>query len=443
MANIYVRSTDGSDADSGATWALAKATLTGAAAIDVAGDTIYVSQAHAETTAAAISFSWAGSLASPIRIICGNDAAEPPTAVSSAGTVTTTGNSDLSIMNTGGSTYVYGLTFIAGSGASGVARIFINRVANGRQFLENCSFQVATTNSGSVVFLGNGNGTIRLRSCTFKFANAGQGVDFGQATTISRIFGGSLLAGGTSPTNFFTLGQSATCYVDGFDFSNAAAAMNVANSNVVDATFIMRDCKLPGSWSGSLNASTPGRNSVWEMHNCDSTDTNYRYWRKTYLGDITHETIIIKTGGASDGTTGLSWKIVSNADPEFPYQTLESSEIVRWNETTGSAITITVDFVHDSLTKLTDREIWIDVQYLGTSGFPLSTFISDAAADVLATATDQTVSSSTWTTTGLTNPNKQQINVTFTPQEKGFIHAKVHVAKASYTVYVDPVLQVS
>ena len=33
MANIFVRSTDGSDADSGATWALAKAPLTGAAGV--------------------------------------------------------------------------------------------------------------------------------------------------------------------------------------------------------------------------------------------------------------------------------------------------------------------------------------------------------------------------------------------------------------------------
>jgi len=37
MTQLYVRSTDGSDSDNGTTWALAKATATGAAAIEAAG----------------------------------------------------------------------------------------------------------------------------------------------------------------------------------------------------------------------------------------------------------------------------------------------------------------------------------------------------------------------------------------------------------------------
>jgi hypothetical protein len=43
----------------------------------------------------------------------------------------------------------------------------------------------------------------------------------------------------------------------------------------------------------------------------------------------------------------------------------------------------------------------------------------------------------------MSNPNEQKLSVTFTPQEKGVIHATIRVAKASYTVYVDPLLQVS
>jgi hypothetical protein len=69
--------------------------------------------------------------------------------------------------------------------------------------------------------------------------------------------------------------------------------------------------------------------------------------------------------------------------------------------------------------------------------------IDDAMADVLATAASQASSSATWTTTGMSNANKQQLSVTFTPQEKGLIIARVCVAKSSYTLYVDPELQVS
>ena len=147
--------------------------------------------------------------------------------------------------------------------------------------------------------------------------------------------------------------------------------------------------------------------------------------------------------GASDGTTPLSHKMVSNANAEWNHQTLDSPEIVQWNETTGSAITATIEIVHDSVTSITDQQIWMEVQYLGTSGTPLALFVDDAAADYITATADQADSSASWTTTGMTNPNTQKLNVTFTPQEKGFIHAVVRLAVASKTVYVDPKITVS
>ncbi|MEK9809109.1 MAG: hypothetical protein VW362_01580, partial [Candidatus Nanopelagicales bacterium] len=139
----------------------------------------------------------------------------------------------------------------------------------------------------------------------------------------------------------------------------------------------------------------------------------------------------------------LSWKMATTANAEYPAIILRSPEIAKWNETTGSSVTVTVDILHDSATALKDNEVWLEVEYLGTSGTPLALFTDDAVADVITTAADQTSSSATWTTTGMTNPNKQKLSVTFTPQEKGLIIARVCVAKASYTVYVDPELQIS
>lgn len=75
MANFYVRSTDGSDADNGTTWALAKATLAGALNVATAGDTIFVSDNHAETQASAMTLSSQGTAASPVRILCADDSA--------------------------------------------------------------------------------------------------------------------------------------------------------------------------------------------------------------------------------------------------------------------------------------------------------------------------------------------------------------------------------
>lgn len=178
------------------------------------------------------------------------------------------------------------------------------------------------------------------------------------------------------------------------------------------------------------------------MYNCDSADTNYRLWIQDYTGSVVSETTVVRSGGASDGATAISWKMTSTANAVYPHLTLSPCEIVTWNETVGSAITATIEIVTDNVT-LTDGECWVEVTYLGTSGTPLGASVNDAKADVLATAANQTTSTETWTTTGLTTPVKQKLSVTFTPQEKGFIHAVVRLAKASTIVYVDPKLVIT
>ena len=109
-----------------------------------------------------------------------------------------------------------------------------------------------------------------------------------------------------------------------------------------------------------------------------------------------------------------------------------------WNDAIGSSKTVTVYTVTDNVT-LTDAEAWVEVEYLGTSGFPLGNFSDDRVADlVFGTPANQTSDSSTWTTTGLATPVKQALAVSFTPQEKGWFRVRVMVAKASLTVYYDP-----
>jgi hypothetical protein len=263
---------------------------------------------------------------------------------------------------------------------------------------------------------------------------------------VFKIQGGSALTGTTSPTTLF--GPASGTYISwieasGSDLTNLAAAVNIFSAGA-PSIGIIRNSKLPASWTGSLVSGTMIPGERYTMHNCDSADTNYRIWIEDYAGSIRSETTLVRTGGAGDGTTTLSWKMATSADAEYPLILLESGEIhSEWIETVGAAKTVTVEILHDSTTNLKDDEIWLDVQYLGTTGFPLGSFANDAKADVFATAADQTASTATWTTTGLTNPNKQKLAVTFTPQEKGVAICRVMMAKASYTVYVDPMATVS
>lgn len=437
MANIYVRSTDGNDADDGSTWALAKATIAGAMAIDVAGDTIWVSQNHSEA-GGAINISCAGTQATPSRILCANDAAEPPTALATGATIDATGN-----ISCFGSYYCYGLTFLCDA----IIHLQAAGAVSSRNVYEQCSFQCTGGGSSSNIFTSSANNAIfstELIDCTIKFDATGERVFvYGDC----EIRGGSVLAGSVTPGQVFAFPEDRTAgrlVCSGFDFSNFASTLVLAGtSGLCAGTMTFRDCKLPAAWSGSLtNGSPTGMGQRFEMHNCDSGDTNYRLWVVDYSGTILEETTIVRTGGASDGTTALAWKMVTTANAEYPLVALRSPEVAVWNDSVGSSKTVTIEIITDNVT-LKDDECWLEVMYLGTSGAPLGTWIDDAKADVLASAADQTSSSETWTTTGLTTPVKQKLSVTFTPQEKGFIHARVVLAKPSTTVYVDPKLTVS
>jgi hypothetical protein len=439
MANRYGRSTDGSNSDSGASWALAKMDLAGLAAIDTADDFIYLSHVHAESTATTITLAFAGTGAAPTKIICANDSAEPPTSTATTATVTVTGSAVA--IQCSGNLYCYGVNWInAGTGNSG---IWQHNGVREKQAWEKCTFQL-TAGTGSI-FVNAGSsvsGDVAWKNCDVRFGSSSSG-GIQLSGDAFRWEGGSVLSGSATPAALFTFGtpRQNVAEMSGVDLSNLGTGFYfMAAGNA--GRLIVSNCKLPAGWTGDLHNSTMTLGARVELHNCDSADTNYRFRVKDYCGEARDETTLVRSGGASDGTTPISWKITTNANANPYIGRFELKLPPRWNDTTGSAINVDVDILHDSVTPLTDGEVWLEVQYMGNSGVPLSSFIADAKA-LLDTAAAQASSSATWTTTGMSNPNKQKLSVTFTPQEKGYIQAKVIAAKSSYTLYVDPELQVS
>ena len=436
MATIYLRSTDGNDADDGSTWALAKATLAAALTAAGVGGTVYVSQAHAETQASAMTLTSPGTAASPVLVLCGNDGAAPPTALATTGTVTTTGTSAITFA---GCAYYYGLTFNSGTGAVAGSMNFGS--ANSDNVYESCGFNVVAT-GGCRHQLGTGTSAYnRFRSCTFTVAAATQAsyLDCGRHVFEACTFA----ATGTVPTTLFTLAGSGVqrppeAVFLGCNFAALGSGKTLFSlaSPTFPASVTLIDCKLGASVTVSSGTIASRNVARFLMVNCDSADTNYRDQFTDFWGTTLTETTIVRTGGASDGTTGKSYKMASTANATF-YSPMALPPITLWNETVGSALTATVEVITDNVT-LTDAEAWLEVEYLGTSGFPLSLFASDRASDILATPANQTTSSVTWTTTGLATPVKQKLSVAFTPQEKGPIICRVYLAKASTTMYVCP-----
>lgn len=439
MAIIYVRSTDGSDADSGATWALAKATINGAKAIAVAGDTIYVSHVHAEvTTGSNLALTFAGTLTSPIKIICVNDGAEPPTASATTATVTQTGNGNTTTIN--GNVYVEGITFTSGTSTE-QGFLSFSSAGGEAQYYKNCNFQVGGSNGSSRVSFGAGPNsanapTIRWENCSVKFANASQSISFSQ--TLFEWVGGSILSGSAAITALFLMAANHAGVIDmsGIDLSNGAAAMDIFSGS--GGKGVLRDIKTPASWTGSLLTGTAIPGCRYEMYNYGNGATNYKEWFKDFTGELREEVTLVKTSGASDGTVPFSWKIVTSANCNELSGRFKSPPISRWNSTVGSAITVAIDILSDSAVDLTDAEVWLRVEYLSASGTPLGTYVSDHRADMTVNGVGQTTSSATWTTTGMTNPNKQTLSVTFTPQQVGYTRAYVVVGKVSKTLYADP-----
>lgn len=445
MPNIYVRSTDGLNTDDGSTWPLAKATLAGADAIDAAGDVIYVSQSHAETTAAAITLAFAGTVVNPTRVICANDAATPPTTPATGATITTTGASSISLSQ-GAGLFVYGLTFQPGNLTTSNASLLVATAVSpdAAAVIDSCTINIPNNSASSVTIGSSGSSNAAESVVTFKntaitFRSNGNRI---QTYVQFRMTGGSVSA--TFALNYLVTcgsnGRSSPVFMEGVDLSGLPAASNlVANASIGALQF--KNCRLPNSWTGSLVQS--GARPIGQrvsMYNCDSADTNYRMWIESYAGSIKSETAVVRSGGASDGATPISWRIDTSANASI-VAVLRTDEIHIWNEVVGSPVTVTVHVITDGVT-LTHADCWLEVQSLTTSGFPLSSITSDAAG-LLQAAVNQDASTATWAAAGIASPVKQKLSVTVTPQEKGWISAVIRVSRPSTTIYACPKVEVA
>lgn len=446
MADIYLRSSDGSDASDGLTWANAKATLAAALTAAGAGGRVFVSDGHAESNAADVTLASPGTAAAPVHILCVDDTGdpEPPTALSTGAVVAATSTYDISIS---GFAFSYGVDYKVGTNGStsNAANINMNSGSPWAWKIESCTVGLYSDGAGSRILIGAKTSSaddqlLELRNVTINFGATGQTINHWCPI---RWFGGA--TSGTAPTVLFTRTDylaAPPVEVRGVDLSALGSGKSlVSASPALIGSYLFENCKL-GSSVSAISGTIAGQGGISvELVNCDSSDTQTRFESYQYAGTVLGETTIKRTGGASDGTTGFSRNMTTNANSDF-YFPLVMGDVAIWNETTGSPVTATVHCVTDNVT-LTDAECWLEIEYQGTAGYPLASFSNDRAASPLATPAAQTTSTETWTTTGLSTPVYQKLEVTFTPQEKGWVRARVCIAKPSTTVYVCPKISLS
>lgn len=413
----------------------ARAQAVAASTWAAAGNTIFVSNNHAETQSAAMAIPvGASTMAAPFKIYCVNDSTAPSSTLATTATITTTGTSNLQINPFH---YTYGITFTCGTGSS--ATTLFHGINNCYGLYENCTFALASTSATSAISQNSGNSTASYNeyiNCTYKFAAVGQAIQLAW-TSIFRN-GCAFAPSGSVPTTLFNFTGSASrggeAIIRDCDLSAITGTLvNVGSGQAMTVQF--HNCKLGAAVALTTGTSGTMGGARVQLHNCDSANTNYRTALADYPGTVQQETTIVRTGSlATDGTTPISWNVVTTANSTF-HTPLVSEDISIWNDSTSS-VTVTLYLI--SNTTLKNNDFWADVEYLGTASFPQGV-VSTSRMTPLATAATLTSDSSTWG--GSTN--KYKIVFTFTPASKGPIKVRFYAAKVSATTYVDPYIYLS
>lgn len=441
MASYYVYS-GAAGAGTGADWANAYTTLSLAVAGKAAGDIFYIAHDHGQSVAASLTITSPGTPALLCQYLSVNRAGSVPPVSADLRTtsaITTTGASPI---NMRGSFYAEGIVFNIGTGASAAVSQF-GETGPHTQIYKNCSPKQVTTHATTRLELGADLGNLIVFDNTaVTFGGISQTIrpacNFIWKNTASALLG-------SVPTNLFGFNTSSGV-VDGFkallmgvDLSAMGSGKTIvpATANGSGASFTFVDCKIDAAVTLAGNPTSPGGVEIDFIRTAGS-GINYSQARYRYQGTLTEETTIVRTGGASDGTTPLAWKIVTTANAHW-FAPFECPPIAIWNDTTGSAVTATVEGIWGGGAVPNDDEIWCEVEYLGNASFPIASFVNDSKADVLAAAAGQSAGSGTWG--GSTT--KFKLNVTFTPQMKGWIFLRVKAAKASSTFYIDPKITLS
>lgn len=440
MAGPYHLNTTGTGVG-GTTWITAFTTWAAAVGAMAAGDVLYVDSAF-NSSAAGLTLAFPGTPASPNQILSGTPAGGSGLTALAAGAQALSSTTTYTIT---GSFYAYGITW-ADSVVASFVLTFANATTN-VQVHDTCTFSATGAGGSTTYSFGNTGASIgtfvQLVNCSFKFSAAGQLL---AVNGNMEMLGGNLISGGTSPTNFIDPGNGArACKLvsTGFDATNFAAGFNLcAALATAGISVLFSDLKLPASFSGLLQAGTVKAGCRSEFYAFNNSTSTGRFNITDYSGSAAENTTVYLTGSTTDGVN-LSDKFTSTANIAFP-GAFRGRWYYTYNSATGSSKTATIQCARDgSATQYKDNEVWIEVEYFGSSATPLGSFANDRMADVLATPASQTAGSGTWTGLGGTNC-KMDLAATFTPQLAGYVRARVCVAVPSISdLYVDPVVTIT
>lgn len=419
-----------------------------------ADNTVYVGDNHAETQATAITITPAGSATTVGKILCHNHSGSYPPApadLMTGATVSTTGNVTTTF-TPAGSIYVYGITFKAAVGIGGSTGSYLTLSAFGgvagiRLYFDRCSFEIAATVSGAWLQVGSNaagvSSIIVFNNTTTKFGSTGQFINVTSMQFVWQNTGAVLVSGSSVPAVFLqpslaVMGTTHSIVLEALDLSQLTGVL-CGSANYEVGTLLIKDCKL----NASATVSTPANTGLnIQSVRSDSAATAYKSARYTYEGTETTETSITRVGGATDPAGQLqSRKLITTTNAQW-LRPFMAEPYAIWNPVTGANVTVTVCGTINAGALPFNDEIWLEIEYLGSSATPLGTIVTTTKASLLATNAAVSSDGSTWNGGGSGagwSPFKLTITLS-SPQPglAGYLYARVRAAKASATYYVDP-----
>ncbi len=403
----------------------------------VAGNSFYAHNTHSEVQTTALTLTSPGTLASPTYTASVGTGAVPPTSVTAGATISTTGASNITINGSVGASYE-GITFQAGNAGS-AANISLMGGSSMDLRYRSCGFTLNNTNVNSTINLAaSASGVAIFDSPTFTFGSTSQG--FAGSTFVSRVEINNPTFAGSVPTTLFVSYPSFLTLLGG-DLNAFSAGKTLFGAATSQGVVVVQDCKLNASVTKS--ATPTNANAAIYYVRSDSAATNYITGKDHYAGTLTTDIVTVRTGGASAGTP-ISWKVIptTNCKWMFPFVCVPLRTVI--NPLVSANLTLRLRGTWSGGAVPTNRDCWMTLDYLGTSGFPLGVINTGTVASNLASSSPHTAdTTSVWGAGGTTNFYMETILSSPQPLIAGSINVWIYVGASSGTFWFDPLVSLT